>query len=86
MQQNERLIDMLNHLPAGTTLSTTPNFERVYKRTLHNASILQACSLVLDLALQEQEAELRDRDGLETISVYTAAKYFPSPAFTVERS
>ncbi|MBV9469601.1 MAG: hypothetical protein JOZ57_10200 [Abitibacteriaceae bacterium] len=79
----ERLIDLVNHLPAGTRLSTTPEFERATKRKLTDASILIACGLVIDAGYQDKEAEF-SRD-LDTILIYAGGRWVPWPAFTLKR-
>ncbi|MBV9688519.1 MAG: hypothetical protein JO202_02295 [Ktedonobacteraceae bacterium] len=53
---NGRLVDVLNHLPSGTRLSTTRALERVARHRLVDASILAACSLVVDAHLQDSYA------------------------------
>jgi hypothetical protein len=78
---SERLIDVLNHLPSGTRVSTTPEFERVLGRTLSHVSILQACSAVIDAGYQDKEVEWLP-DG-KTIKVYAGGRWIPWPAFTV---
>lgn len=80
----ERLIDLVNHLPAGTLLSTTPEFEREAGRKLTDASILAACGLVIDAGYQDKEAEF-SRD-LNTILVYAGGRWIPWPAFTLKRN
>jgi hypothetical protein len=80
----ERLSDLLNHLPAGTLLSTTPEFERVVGRKLTDASIVQACSFVIDTGYQDKEAELSR--NLHTITVYAGGRWMPWPVFTLKRN
>jgi hypothetical protein len=79
---NERLIDLVNHLPASTLLSTTPEFERAAGRKLRDASIVQACSLVIAAGYQENEAEWWP--DVKTIKVYAGGLWIPWPAFTVK--
>lgn len=79
--ENQRLVDMINHLPAGSLLTTTPEFERIVGKLLH-ASILQACSGVIDAGYQDKEAQL-STDG-RTISIYSGGKWVPWPALIVQ--
>ena len=79
----ERLLDLLKQLPAGTRLSTTPAFARAAGRTLRDASIQQACKLVMASGYQEQEAEYSD-DG-QTITMYAGGQWIPWPAFTFKQ-
>jgi hypothetical protein len=80
--QSGRFIDLVNHLPPGTKVSTTAAFERVHiKCTLQNASILQACNLVIEFGYQDNDAEI-SADG-KTISVYAGGRWIPWPAFTL---
>lgn len=80
----ERLIDLVNHLPSGTRLSTTPEFERkVGGRKLTDGSILGACGLIIDAGYQDKEAEL-SRD-LNTVLVYAGGRWIPWPVFTLKR-
>lgn len=78
--QSGRFIDLVNHLPPGTKVSTTAAFEHGdIKRTLRNASILQACNLVVELGYQDNDAEI-SLDG-KMMSVYAGGKWIPWPAF-----
>jgi hypothetical protein len=78
----ERLIELVNHLPADARLSTTPEFEQAIGRRLVHASILQACDLVIDAGYQDNAAELPpDR---KTIKVYAGRLWVPLSVFTVE--
>ena len=81
--RNERLIDMLHHLPPGSTVSTSSQFAQRIGRSVQNASILQARALVIETGYQDNEAEL-SLDG-KTIQIYADGKWFPLPAFTIEQ-
>src|SRR5947209_14012901 len=77
------LIDLLNHLPPGAKLSTTPEIEK-RGHTLKDGSIFQARGLVIDLGYEEKEAELSP-DGT-TIKVYAGGLWVPWPIFTVQQN
>jgi hypothetical protein len=79
---SERLIDMVDHLPSGTRLSTTPEFERVLGRKLSQVSIMQACSAVIAAGYQDKEAEWSSER--KTIKVYAGGKWIPWPALLVQ--
>ena len=81
--QNERLIDKINHLPAGTTLSTSPQFAQRIGRHVQGASILQACNLVIESGYAENGAEVSP-DG-KTIHISAGGKWIPWSAFTIEQ-
>ncbi len=77
----ERLIELVNHLPADARLSTTPEFEQVAECRLVNASIMQASDLMIAAGFQDNEAEVSpDR---KTIKVYAYGVSVPWSAFTV---
>lgn len=79
--ENQRLVDMLNHLPAGSLLTATPEFIRVVGN-LKTVSILQACSAVINAGYQDKEAEISSDH--KTINIYAGGKWFPWPAFTIQ--
>ena len=81
--RNERLIDMLHHLPPGSTVSTSPQFAQRIGHSVQDASILQARAVVIEAGYQDNEAELSP-DG-KTIQIYAGGKWFPWPAFTIEQ-
>ena len=78
----ERLLDLVKQLPAGTRLSTTPAFARAAGRTLRDASIEQACQLVVASGFQEHEAECSN-DG-QTITMYAGGRWIPWPVLTLK--
>ena len=79
--ENQRLVDMINHLPPQSLLTTTTEFKRIVGK-LQNASILQACSVVIDAGYQDEEAELSSDE--RTISIYPGVKRVSCPAFTIQ--
>ena len=81
--RNERLIDMVTHLPPGSTVSTSPQFAQRIGHSVQDASILQARAVVIEAGYQDNEAELSP-DG-KTIQIYAGGKWFPWPAFTIEQ-
>ncbi len=80
--KKERLIELVNRLPADARLSTTPEFEQATGCfRLVNASIIQTSDLVIALGYQDHGAALSVSG--KTIKVFSSCWRTPISAFTV---
>lgn len=80
----ERLIDLINHLPAHAQLTTTKDFEQMTGQVCEHIGILQARRLVIDVGYQNTEAKLEDDNHI--ISIYAGGAWAPWPAFFVSHA
>src|SRR5579864_6603153 len=76
-RQSGRLIDIVNHLPAGVVLTASPAFQEIVGHPLIEVSILQACDAVIAAGYQNDDAAIKGH------SIILARSGGPYVVFTV---
>lgn len=75
------LVDVLHHLPAGSSVNTTSDGEQRFGRRLTGLSVEQACDLVVAFEYHQCDAEYSA--DTHTIFVYSGVRWMAFPMFTV---
>lgn len=75
------LLDLLNQLPTGARLDSTPDYQAITHTRMRNATNTRAKARIIALKMHQREAELSPNGT--TINVYGAVKFFPWPALVI---
>ena len=82
VRESGRCLDLITQLSPNARLNSTPELWRTIQRHVHDMTIEQACTLIIEAGYQDKDAELSG-DG-QLISIYAGGLWFPWPVFTVQ--